>query len=497
MKKIIAAVVLVVCILLIGAFYTGFFVSEIVSDEMCETEHIWQPDEGPCNWCGNIREDYAELIHSPTTNFLVTAWQTGSGARSVPLSMKGGVVQSEPCLGGWDAVRGYYKVEINEGYGWSAILDTGPNPISNPDIVGSFTGMPGVQTLTEETQGGIIWPWLFGSAVFRDMHVVTFRLKDPHVGGLRVTQYTIFDKPWLGGQATKVTSTDHIKLVSGAGDLVLDQPQTRYVAGEDTIGFRVNTGKSGVSQGGTATSLGWTLTLYDSNDGVRRMWPVPDDSHNRYFSWPIPADVINEGTSHEWTAVLNNALFDQDEVKAFVVTREELKKCPEIKPLEWSQTSYIIGETVILDMEGIPNPLGTDKIDGFQVTLQYGKTGIDWVGQYHNYYVAASNNKAAVSFAPAKGDNYVIAEVWAFDSSPSLGGLMSEQAYAEVWVKDELPAPIADDPWAFIISVVIVICAILAALFIPVPLQYRIAILVIGIAIAVIYILLYYRISPW
>jgi len=74
---------------------------------------------------------------------------------------------------------------------------------------------------------------------------------------------------------------------------------------------------------------------------------------------------------------------------------------------------------------------------------------------------------------------------------------MSEQAYAEVWVKDELPAPIADDPWAFIISVVIVICAILAALFIPVPLQYRIAILVIGIAIAVIYILLYYRISPW
>ena len=490
--KIIIIAIAAVILLVAGAFFGGLLPLGIINDDQCITQHIWNPEEEDCNWVGNSREYYEELILYPQNTIeLVTAWQTG--ADSVPTTVLGEVTQVKPCTGGWNAEDGWYKVEMNTGSGWNRILETGDgsNSYTDSSIIGGFVGSPNVQKYADEPVGGIIWPQWGGDFIHRSLNPIVFEIKGPRVGALRVTQMTNFWEPWHTTPTPRASSIDHIYLVSGKGDLSLVDPKTRYIAGEDTIQFRADVGASGQTQGDPYTSLGWTLTLEDSNGETAFQWIDIPDNTNKVYSYPIPSDVVKEGESHTWKAILNNALFDQDEVKTFVITKAELLQCPDIKQIFFDKSKYMLGDTVTLNMEGIPNVAeGNGIIDGFEVTISYGG-GTDWVGEYHDYYTSANNNnKASVSFNPIRGDINLVAKVWAFDGTPTSGGLMSDKSYAEVYVQDEVPQQ--DDMWILIAGVVIGVILCIVGLMAPTNLYVKMVLVIIGILVLLITVMYYF-----
>jgi len=485
----IAAIVL----LLIGVgFYTGIFSMSIITNDQCTTEHKWNPTEADCNWVGNAREHYEELILYPQDTIeLVTAWQTG--ADSVPVTVSGEVTQVKPCVGGWNVEDGWYLVEMNTGSGWTRILETGDGANSYTDsaIIKGFVGSPSVQKYADTPIGGILFPQWFGDFIHRSMKSIVFELSGPRVGALRVTQMTNYWEPYHLTPTPLASSIDHIYLISGAGDLTLVDPKTRYIAGVDSVQFNVNTGASGQTQGEGNEHLGWTLSLHDSNGDLAKEWLIPDNSRGVIKSFPIPEDAVNEGQSHKWTATLNNALFDQKEVKTFVITKAELEQCPDIKQITFSKSKYMLGDTVTLNMEGIPNTIkGNGIIDGFEVTISYGG-GTDWVGEYHDYYVSASNNKGSVVFKPIRGDIKLVAEVWAFDGTPTSGGLMSEKSYAEVYVQDEVPQ-LEGGIWVFVIAIIIGVIMLVVGAMLPMNVYIKMLLIISGIVIVAATILYYY-----
>jgi len=150
----------------------------------------------------------------------------------------------------------------------------------------------------------------------------------------------------------------------------------------------------------------------------------------------------------------------------------------------------MLGDTVTLSMEGIPNiATGNGIIDGFEVTISYGG-GTDWVDEYHDYYVSATSNKATVSFTPIRGDINLVAEVWAFDGTPTSGGLMSEKSYAEVYIQDEVPQQ--DDMWILIVGMAIGVILCIVGLMAPTNLYVKMVLVIIGILILVITVMYYF-----
>ena len=477
-----------------GEYHTGFSNSDVNN---CKTHHYkkgcFSPpglDDVGC-WHGNILKDYSELIFSPYNNApIVTSMRRGIGERSIEVVAHGNLVY-DSSFGYWTPEYGWYEIDIKytPTGRWEPIINTKDNQVDT-DIVAFVSGSTSKQKYYDRS-GGVIIPGLSFSTI-KTLNPIGFSLKGPHVGILRVRQKTEFSANFGLSKETHTTSEDYAFLISGKGQIDIIGEKTRYIAGVDTVEFRVNTGYSGYTQGGEYVERGWELKVYDNFGDLKKTWTIADDKYGcRYdkqgnvLDYPIPSDAVTSGESHTWTVVLTNTLFEQDFKKWFAITEEELKQAPDIKPIEFGEDEYNMGETVTVYLEGIPNPEGLNNIDGFLVIIRYGGLhGMDIVEDYDGKYVSSTGNTATISFRASKGDTYVGVEAWAFDYPESQGGIMSEKAQATVWIKDKEHAPVEVDWLPLVFAVFTFVIFLIIGLLAPVPWQIKIIIIVMGLIVA-------------
>lgn len=485
-----------------GEYHTGFSMADVNN---CETLHnkwgCYEWIDGSGCWYGNAVQEYGEVIYSPSYNApIVTSIRKGEGERSIEVVCYGNVIyagfQFTPFFQKyWTPDKGWYEVDVKYSPAgtWHKIIDTSNNQVDQ-DIVAFVTGTRTKQTYNVKDFGTIL-PSLPVNNIYeyRALDPIGFCIKGPQTGIIRVRQQTEFTA--LGDllRETHTTSEDYAFLISGNGDVEKVDAQDRYIAGEDTVKFRVDTGYSGYTQGGEYKSRGWQLKIYDNKGNLRQTWNIDDDKRNtRYdkngvlLDYPIPADAVTPGISHRWSAVLTNTLFDQDYEIFFTVTKEELAQAPDIKPITFSKDEYNLGDTVTVYLEGVPNIEGRNKIDGFLVSIIYGRDGVDFVEDYNYKYITASGTTAVIIFKPTKADTYVTVEAWAFDAPEDEGGIMSEGEIAQVWIKDKESAPIEFDMMGAIIAIIIIAVFAILALILPIPINFKIIILIIGIIIAIV-----------
>ena len=453
------------------------------------------------DWIGNdinakareTDEEFNELIIYPEkTGVLVTAWQ--DGGESVPVTIHGTLHTEDPMLLDWEPREGWYKISINEGGGFSkVILETGgDNAFTDTTYIAEVSGQYGTNPYYTYTDGGFLG--LFPASVSKMIPPVVFTLKDPHVGALRVEQITVFKHLWGLLTEIKTTSIDELYLASGAGSITLTNPTTRLIAGVDTARFSVDVGYSGLTQPGTdATGNMWVLSVYDTAGSRVHYEGIVDNKVNRIINYAIPSDA----KTGQWTAVLSNQLFDQDDVIFFSISIEDLAKAPDIKPMIFDKPKYALGETVTVTLEGIPNSAGTGVIHGFTVWAKHGADSVDYLSGWEGKYVTTTlENTAVISLNPAKGNTYLEVKVVAYDA-PLPDGLFSELITQSVYIQDDMPPPISDDPLPFIIAIIICVSAIVLFFVAPIPLNIRALILVLGILIAVAYVIISYHLFLW
>lgn len=516
MKKYIIIAVGIVIVLLLAGGYTGLiplsltgggeYHTGINSSQLnnCETEHnkvatTWVLGQQVGSWYGNIQKDYTEIIQTPFDNGpVVTAMSSGEGKRSIDITIYGTAtfVGISDYFQYWWPDYGYYTVEYSgNGISWNKILDTSTGSVNQNiigDLSGTYTQMIRYSEINPQPIPGFPSP-----VVCRKLDPVSFNIKDAQVGALRIRQIGKFTA-LLGTQTTtEILSTDYVFLISGEGNVDIVDPQTRYIAGEDTIRFRVDTGYSGYTQGGTYTSRGWELKVYDNYGNIKKTWYIDDDKqgarydrNNNPLDFPIPEDAVSSGQSHTWRVVLTNTLFDQDDEAFFAITKEELAQAPDIKPILFSETSYELGDTVVITLEGIPNPEGRNTVDGFLVNIMYGTDGMDYIEGYHLKYISATNYKSTISFEAAKGDIYITVEAWAFDYPEASGGIMSEKETAHIWVKENIPSPVTQEiNWIIVgICLLVFLVGLVLAYFMPgMPLKILVVIIM-GIVAVLIYL---------
>jgi hypothetical protein len=482
-----------------GEYHTGFSMSDVHNcDTISKKVGCWDFGGTWGCWYGNIEKDYVELIRSPMNNApIVTSMKTGEGSRSVEVTVFGVLTYLGIPTTYWTPDVGWYQIDIKYSKfdPWHNIINTKDNRIDQ-DIVSLLTGSRTKQKYYTKSIGAIL-PGLPPPFISKTLKPITFAIKDPQVGIMRVRQMAEFTALFGALRETKVCSIDYAFLVSGKGTVEKVDPQDRYIAGEDTVRFRCDTGFSGYTQGGAYINRGWELKIYNNKGNLIHKWIIDDDKKGtRYdkngnkLDYPIPIDAVEPGISHTWQAVLTNTLFDQDYEIFFAITREELEQAPDIKPIEFGDDEYNLGDTVVIYLEGIPNPDGRNRIDGFLVNIQYGRSGwiIDTVEDYYLKYVKATQNKATISFKASKGDTYVNVEAWAFDEAEDEGGIMSEGETAQIWIKDKEADPTIDEiHWlAFIIPIIAFIVFLVIAIFIPGGIHIKLIVIIAGVIIAVV-----------
>lgn len=472
-----------------GEYHTGFSNSDVNN---CETEHI-KIDSGNTpieflngEWIGQKLPDYEELILSPYNNApIVTAMNPGTGKRSVEITCSGNIIHKGSMIVNWDAMYGWYIVEIkyDKLSRWKTIINTKNNQI-NDEIVSFVSGSTSKQQYFDKPT--IPLPGYVSDA--KSLQPIVFSLRDTHVGILKVTQMTEFHGFAGAFKHVEPMSVDHAFLISGDGKFDFVEQKTRYIAGVDTIKFDVDTGYSGYTQGGDYIERGWELKIYDNYGDLKKTWKIGDDKkstrhdkNGNLLDYKIPADAYSSGVDHQWTAVLTNTLFEQDYKQYFVITQEELQQAPDIKTITFGDTQYHLGDTVVINLEGIPNPEGRKEIDGFLVNLRYGGVhSMDFVEDYQNKYISSSGTTATISFRATKGDTYVTVEAWAFDYPKNQGGIMSEKTTSQVWIKDEKTEPIPMELWPILAGVAVFAIFAIIAVLIPLPVHFKIIIIVIG-----------------
>jgi len=485
-----------------GDYNTGFNIKDYNN---LETKHNKKGENSfdIGAWYGNPHEDYSELIRTPVNNNpIVTEMTDDPGGDSVTVSLYGTVAYIGPVLKYWEAEKGWYTVDIKyTPYGtWHNILDTSKNSVDESII--SFTS----GSLNKQDYSTKKYDLVTGmkdivvsgfEIISKTLDPVEFKIKGPQTGIIRVQQHTTFygtvfqEESWI-------TSEDYALLISGKGDVDILSEQTRYIAGEDTVKFKVDTGFSGKTQGGSYTSKGWELKVYDNHGNLKKTWKLDDDKTNtRYDSsgnkldYKIPADAVSSTESHRWSVVLTNTLFYQDDEYFFGVTREEVASAPGIKKPVFGKDSYNMGDTVAITLEGIPNSEGLNTVNGFLVNIMYGQDGNDYILDYHGKYVYATGNKATINVDAAKGDTYITVEAWAFDKPEDSGGIMSEKATGQVWIKDKEHEPVIHNFMVYVIVAIILLIGVVIAYLWPIggPVG-KILVFIIFVFIAVIYYLM-------
>lgn len=501
MKKIIMIVAVGIVILLVvagfagllplgvldeGEYHTGFS-NSVVNN--CETKHYKKGCFLDGCWYGNILKDYSELIFSPHNNApIVTSMSRGMGERSIEVVAHGNLAY-DSSVGHWTPEYGWYEVAIKYSPtgGWNTIINTKDNQVD--PIVAFVSGSTSKQKYYDRS-GPVIIPGLTFSTI-KTLNPIGFCLKGPHVGILRVQQKTEFSASLGLQKETHTTSEDYAFLISGKGNVELAGSQTRYIEGIDTVKFRVDTGYSGYTMGGEYVNRGWELKVYDNYGDLKKTWLINDDKQGtRYdkngdlLDYAIPSGSFNPTGSNMWTAVLTNTLFNQDDETFFAISQEALQQAPGIKSIEFGEDEYNMGNAVTIHLEGIPNPEGRNKIDGFIVNILYGTDGTDYVENYHQRYVSSSGDSTTISFRASKGDTYVTVEAWAFDAPESQGGIMSEKETSQVWIKDKEHKPVEVDWLPLVFAVITFVIFLVVGLLVPVPWQIKIIIIVVGSIVA-------------
>lgn len=507
MKKIIIIIAIAAALLLItSAFFAGLLPLGIFDDgeyhtgftnddvNNCETIHCTKGCYGVGGdwgcWHGNIIEDYDELIFSPHNNApIVTSMSRGGGERSIEIVAHGNLVY-DALFGIWTPKWGWYVVDIkySKTDRWETIINTKDNQVDE-SIVAFVSGSTSKQKYYDRS-GGVTIPGLV-VADMKTLNPIGFSLKGPQVGILRVQQRTEFTALFGTLKETHTTSEDYAFLISGTGNVEIVGEQTRYIEGIDTVKFRVDTGYSGYTQGGVYIDRGWELKIYDNYGDLKTKWDIADDKQGtRYdkngvlLDYDIPSGSFNPVGSNTWTAVLTNTLFNQDDETFFSISVEALLQAPDIKPIKFGEDEYHMGNTVMVYLEGIPNPAGRNNIDGFLVNILYGGDGSDYVENYHQKYVSSSGNIATISFRASKGDTYVTVEAWAFDGPESEGGIMSGKETSQVWIKDKEHEPVVTD-WLPLVCAILVFVVFLAiGILVPAPWLIKVIIIIAGLIAA-------------
>jgi len=434
---------------------------------------------------------------------LVTAMKNGDGDRSIEVTLEGNLIYYGLSTKYWEPDCGWFTVEIAydktlDKPNWKTIINTKNNQVDD-SIVAFVSGHTSKQEYY--TKSAEVLPEYLGAVSVKGIKQVGFALKGQHSGIMRVRHMTDFSALFGIQHEIHVVAEDYMFMISGEGYVDLVDPQTRYVAGVDTVKFSVTTGYSGYTQGGEYCERGWQLKLYDNFGDLKKTWYISDDKHNtRYdkngelLNYEIPADAVSSDASHRWYVSLTNTLFEQDYKRYFVVTEEELKGAPDIKTPEFGDTFYHLGDTVTINLEGIPNTEGRNSVDGFLVDIRYGGFhGTDFVQDYNAKYIKATGSKATISFKASKGDTYVAVEAWAFDAPENTGGIMSEKGQAEIWIKDKENPPIADNWIPIIVAVIVFIAFLIISFFVPLPPYGKIGLIILG---AVLAFVSYYLLLP-
>jgi len=450
-------------------------------------------------WTGNPKgADTQELIRAPINDdIVVTAMSSGEGKSSATASAYATLVYAGSKVIWWNPNKGWYVVEMTtNGITWDKIIDTSSNQV-NQNIVSSFSGPTSKQGYADKTYDPTWYIPIWGIIVsYKNLDPIYFKIKDTHVGALKVTQMTTFTS--LTGSMDVAISIDYIYLASGEGTVTIVDPTTVYEEGE-TIKFKVTTGFSGQTQAGEYSSKGFQLKVYDNSGNCKKTWKINDDKKNTRtdasggaLDFVIPEGSYKSAGSNTWSVVLTNTLFDQDEETFFAIGPGMREQAPSVPSITFDKDSYNLGDTAVINLESTPNPLGRNTVAGFLVNIYYGSSGVDWVEDFHTKFVSASSFASTLSFKPAKGDCYVTVEAWAFDAPESQGGIPSEKRMSQIWVKDKVHEPITADYLGILVFIILLVLFIILGIFIPVPLQFKILIIILGFIISLlVYIYLF------
>lgn len=256
---------------------------------------------------------------------------------------------------------------------------------------------------------GELWAdWADGGKGYWDIietEGIEFYMKGLRIGGLKAECYlnVAYRKNGVIGWNWKPTEilvgTDEVYLASGEGEInilgtnrIVNHPEesqeqtegnaetnewyTKFVFEEESqIKFEVDTGFSGTSldPGDTGYGAGWTVAIYDSDGKNRQTWDkIPDDTRGLTLTYTVPSGAFKPGEDNVWRVVLKNTLFDQAEVRLFVV--DSLEKVPFGTTITMDKTKYKEGDTAYITLKAQANPAGTGEISKFWVIAKWGTT---------------------------------------------------------------------------------------------------------------------------
>ena len=491
-------VIILIAALIGVAFYTGVFPTGQFGtglDLNTDTVSI----EGLDEWYGCQEEsEFPELIIYPSIDKLVTAWYSDedSTTDSVALTVQGEISIKHPPWIGWDAEDAWYRVTIadesTDGEFDKIILETGgPNEKTDNDYVSYTGGATGTQELYENKDG----EWMTGTfptGVSKILPAITFTLDGPHTGGLRIEMITVFSRVLWANSEPFVVARDEIYLVSGKGKIELaNQDISNYAAGQ-TIAVKVDTGFSGKAQEGEEP-LPWTVNFYGSDGILESSYPVGDNRVGYTVNHVIPADA----RTGECKVTLWNPLFLQDERVVYTLSEEDLEKVPVLTEsnMVFDKSKYMLGDVITLKLTGTPNTIeGNSDVVGFKVWARHGKSGVDYLDGYDGTYVPCNDGfSATMKMTPRIGDVYILVEAIAFDgrdfdASANLPyGLPSNMARKSIYVEDEIPP--TDLMMMYIIMVLVIVVLAIVAFILPIGIQYKAIIILLGVVGIIIYLL--------
>jgi len=420
--------------------------------------YCWHPD-GDQPTCGVKPPELCDEEN------LVTSWQ--QGGQSVKLTFEGNIKIPE-C--GWTGLKSeipcyyYYVVSIDEGNGWEEIFSHSDYDQSLLTITHPSTGHPGEYMRFDTFSYYNSWnnfpvydhngdkidnqdymPITPCQVYSITTDAFSIELLDPHVGKLKTEMYVIFYADWLGEKLTahKVLS-DEVNLLTGEGDIKRTDTQTVFEEGE-TVHYDIETGYSGITQGGDVGNKGWTLRLWDNHGQEVKNQGFPMElSDDRHYSveYEIPDGAYDDSGSNKWTIELWNVLFEQFESDFFAVGPGMADDGPERPTITWDQQAYHQGDEATVTIHSEPNcDEGNCEVEEFYVKVYYGTSGVDTVSAEFPKYVEAVADKCTVKFDCTRNDAYVTIEATAFDNPHNQGGLPSEIGYSTRYISDTNPEP--------------------------------------------------------
>ena len=395
-----------------GAIITGEPVSNTVGGVVVDRELFiknkyicsWMPDEyselislrGEFEFYAQIQSEWFGLCKYDTNFFsyyyFVVDYIPPSGEPIRIIDMKDGVDESGKM---W-----------NTNY---VEMVTGRFPPDSRHGDGRGYEIPNIEYRTNNEIGRYSWFVLGTSHKTILTDDIQFYMKGLRIGALKATLYLevwqVDDSPLIGYDYHKTVMeicSDETYLASGGGSINIlskniipghplqevEQAENQNSEGEvsagayytkfvydegSTVEIEVNTGYSGTSlmPGEDGYGAGWTLAIYDGNGIQRKEWTnIPDNLRGKIVSYTIPVGSFNPGGNNEWRVVLKNTLFDQAQIRLFVV--DSLEKIPGITKLSVGRTQYEEGDTVTVTMTADANPAGTGEISYFILLAKYG-----------------------------------------------------------------------------------------------------------------------------